>query len=323
MQLANTAFVLLLTASAATAGVDDFTTATEPAFRGEPGARFDGYDVFTQAAFLPNFPELPGSCAGTALTQLDPAGILTSSGAIYSFGTVVSFELDFPDADELAELVIQTRTLELGVPLAASSFQLTGVDASGTPVSVAPTGVNSLSPLDGELEVVWDADTLAGLALTDAQVTFFASDISCAIDVVLVDYRVARAALETDAGTVSVGLGGTQSFDLDAGSDRAGDLYFVLGSATGTAGIPFGTTSVPLTLDGYTSFTLSFANSGTLAGTFGNLDPCGFGSASLNLPAGSNPNLAGLTFFHAFVTLDAETLMTDFASNAAPVGFTL
>ncbi|MEO0649174.1 MAG: hypothetical protein AAFZ65_00670 [Planctomycetota bacterium] len=323
MQTLTPLLALALAAPLANAGIDDFVTATVPDFRGESGARFDGYDVFTQGAFLPNFPDLDGSCAGTSLTQLDPAGIVTASGSIYSFGTVTSFRLDFQDAEPLLELSIQTRTIDFGAPFAGSSFLLRGTDGSGASVSVAPTAVNLLGPLANELEIVWDAATLAGLELTDANVTFNAADISCATDVVLVDYRVDREPLETDTDSLSVGLGGVQAFDLDAGASRAGDFYFLLGSSSGTAGIPFGDLALPLTLDAYTNFTLGFANSPTLPNSFGSLDACGFGSAALNVPAGTNPNLAGLTFFHAFLTLDAATLQADFASNAAAIDFSL
>ena len=324
LSISRSLSALALLAPTAAAGIGDFTTAVTPDFRGEPGARFDGYDVFTQAAFLPNFPDLAASCAGSTLTQLDPAAVVTSSGSIYSFGTLTSFELDLPGGDLLAELTLQTRTVDFGAPLAGSSFLLSGIDGAGLPVSLPPTAVNALTPVGNELEVVWDPQTLAGLDLTDARVTFSAADVSCATDVVLVDYRVERAPLETDVDVLSLAAGGTQTFDIDAGADRGGDFYLVLGSATGDApGLPVGGAVLPLVVDAYTTFTLNSANSAVLTGTFGALDPCGRASAAVTIPAGTNPNLAGLTFHHAFLTLDAGTFFAEFASNAASLDFTL
>ena len=279
--------LVLVASPVAHAGITDFVTQVTPSFRGAPGARYDGYDVLTQAAILPNFADLPGSCAGSSLTQLDPAAILTSSGNIYSFGTVTDWVLDLPDADVIAEMSIQTRSL--GNPLDPASFLLEGTDANGNAISLPATQINALSGTPGEDQMVWDAASLAGLGLTDARVTFNASGPSCSTDVIVVDYMTDRDALETDVDTISVAGGGTQTFDIDGGADSAGDFYFVLGSLTGTApGLPLGGVTIPLLPDAYTDLTLGSANTGPFANTFGNLDACGRASASFSLPAGSS-----------------------------------
>lgn len=311
--------LLLALAPAALADNDAFTSQVTPSFRGEPGARYDGYDAFTQASILPNFADLAGSCAGSTITQLDPAAILTSTGNIYSFATVTDFVLELADGDVLGELVLQTRSL--GNVLDPGSFALLGTDSLGNPVSLAPASVVTLSTtMPGEVQLVWDAIQLGGLGLSDASVTFNASGESCSLDVVLVDYRVDRLPLETDTETISVAAGGTQNLDLDAGADRAGDLYLVLGSASGTApGFAVGGVVLPLVADGYTDFTLASANAGVFSGTFGNLDGCGRATASIVLPGGSDAALAGLALNHAFLTIDTGTFAPDFASNASPL----
>jgi len=56
-----------------------------------------------------------------------------------------------------------------------------------------------------------------------------------------------------------------------------------------------------------------------LAGSFGVLDPWGKGSATLALPAGTQPSLAGLTLNHAYAVLDPSTLQLEAVSPAVPV----
>jgi hypothetical protein len=301
---------------AASAGIGDFVSQVEPAYRGAPAARYDGYDVFTQAAFLPNFADLPGSCAGTDLVQLDPAAILTSSGNIYSFATVTAYVVTLPADDVLLEVSVQTRSL--ANVLDSGSFLLVGSDGFGHPQALSPSAVIALSGDPGEFQCVWDAAALAGLDLSAAHLEFAASGASCSTDVVLVDYRTARPPLEADVEAISVSLGGTQHLDLDAGTDRAGAPYLVLGSASGTApGIPLDNVVLPLGFDAYTTLTLTSANNGPFQGTFGLLDACGRATAQIVVPAGTDGTLAGLALDHAFLTLDLSSFTVGFASNAA------
>lgn len=321
MRLALTTLTLLALAPLGTAGNDDFGSQLVPDFRGAPGSRFDGYDVMTQASFLPNFADLSGSCAGTALTQLAPGALITSTGNIYSFGTKLDFELELPAADVIAELWIQSRSE--GNPIAPSSFMLEGLDANGNAVALAPAVIEPLSIVPGEDRVAWTAQQLAGIGLTDALVTFRASDSSCSLDVLLVDVRLEREPLEFDQPSISVSGGGTQTLQLDAGSNRAGDLYLVLGSATGTApGLPLGSGVLPLVLDAYSDLTLSSANSGPFEGTFSTLDACGLGTARIGLAAGSPAELAGLRLWHAFVTVDSASLEVELVSNPVQLDLT-
>ena len=110
--------------------------------------------------------------------------------------------------------------------------------------------------------------------------------------------------LFTDTATVSLASGGTQQLHLRAGSEHAGEFYWVLGSASGTSGYPAGAFSLPLTFDWWTQHTLSNPNTALLGNTLGFLDASGEAFAIFDLPAGVSPSFAETTLFHAFATVD-------------------
>ena len=124
--------------------------------------------------------------------------------------------------------------------------------------------------------------------------------------------------LEATPDTLSLTAGGTQAFDLTAGSDRAGDLYFLLGTLSGTSpGLSAAPGEVlPLNLDAYLLFTLANPNTALLQTTLGFLDGSGGGQAALALPPGGAPALAGSTANHAYVAFDPATLDVTLVSNA-------
>ena len=132
----------------------------------------------------------------------------------------------------------------------------------------------------------------------------------------------APAYLETPTTAVDVLQGGSIELEVDATVDHAGDVYWVLGSLTGTSGIPLpGGQSLPLTPDAYFNLTLNGANVAPLTDTFGFLDALGRAQGSVTIPAGSNPGLAGLTARHAAVVIDAATLTVDLVSDAVTTAF--
>ncbi|MEO0651299.1 MAG: hypothetical protein AAFZ65_11540, partial [Planctomycetota bacterium] len=47
----------------------------------------------------------------------------------------------------------------------------------------------------------------------------------------------------------------------------------------------------------------------------------GAADAAIQVPGGSNPNLAGLTFHHAFVAIDPASLTAELASDSLPLQF--
>jgi hypothetical protein len=116
---------------------------------------------------------------------------------------------------------------------------------------------------------------------------------------------------------VSLFEGGAVDFALEAGASEAGNLYWILGSVSGSApGLPLGPGVLPLTPDPYFNFTLTQVNSALLPTSFGNLDAAGSASSSLVVAPGSSPTLAGLIVHHAFAVLDSTTFGFTAVSNA-------
>ena len=124
--------------------------------------------------------------------------------------------------------------------------------------------------------------------------------------------------LNSFPGFLSVLGGGVETFELDAGPARAGDLYLLLGSATGEVpGIDLANdVHLPLVLDPYTTFPLTGGS--VFVNAAGILDGQGRATASLVLPGGLNPALAGQTLHHAWLGLSTTGAST-FGSNADSV----
>jgi glucose/arabinose dehydrogenase len=124
--------------------------------------------------------------------------------------------------------------------------------------------------------------------------------------------------LSVDKAVVSTGFGGVQKHNLHAGASKAGQIYFMLGSASGSApGSMVDGTHVPLNLDSYTIFTLSAPNVVPLVGSLGLLNGSGQATMNLTVPAGS-ASVTGLSLTHAYILFTGSV---SFASN--PVGVTL
>ena len=123
--------------------------------------------------------------------------------------------------------------------------------------------------------------------------------------------------LAASGDTISAATGGTIDFDLDAGADRQGREYLILGSTSGTTPgtpLPGGQTVLPLNWDPSTGLMLSMVNTTMFHQFMGTLDPEGKAAAQLampNLPA----HLVGLTVHFAY-TLHQPF---DFVSNTVPV----
>ncbi|MDF1801213.1 MAG: hypothetical protein P1V81_18760 [Planctomycetota bacterium] len=309
----RTLFLLPLLAGFAAADVTTFDGQVAPAFRGEPGARYDAYDVFTSAALTPNTADLGGSHLGSSLTQADPAAILTSTGNIYDFAGPSDFTLALHNTAELEQLSLQFQLTGTGIDPA--SVLLEYVDALGASQSLAPSAVVDLNLADpGETQYTWSA--LAGLGVSDASVRFGALGAHMSLDVVLVDALLGSPSLQADTTVASLAAGGVQHLTLDAGSSRAGDIYWVLTSASGTTpGLPLGDVTLPLNFDAFTTASLLGADGPLFQNTFAPLDAFGQGSASLSVPPGLSPSFAGLTLNAAFLTLDPITLAVEYASD--------
>lgn len=126
-----------------------------------------------------------------------------------------------------------------------------------------------------------------------------------------------------DVDEIPLSTGGAQTLSLTAGPAHAGDVHLLLGSFTGTAGFDLGGLLVPLDVDLYFLHTLAHPNAPPLAGSLGFLDGAGAATATLTLPAGLDPSLAGLTFYHACGVLDPATLALEMVSAPVAVGLVL
>lgn len=116
--------------------------------------------------------------------------------------------------------------------------------------------------------------------------------------------QVTVESLSVDATSLSLAAGGTVNFSLDGGLGSAGQLFLMLGSATGTSpGIPVDGLTLDLAFDSFLVYMLTHANQAPYSNTLGVLDGAGMASSSLTAPAGSNPGLAGATLHHAYIVL--------------------
>ena len=114
--------------------------------------------------------------------------------------------------------------------------------------------------------------------------------------------------LWADRAEISVAAGGRAQFDLIAGSEHAGRVYALAGSASGTGpGAWIGGVHLPLNVDAWTEYTLA-VDPFPYAGNLGVLDGLGRGVATFDLPAGVlPPSAVGLELDHAFVVFDPAT----------------
>lgn len=132
--------------------------------------------------------------------------------------------------------------------------------------------------------------------------------------------RLRAAELATTTTTVSLSAAGAVDFVLDAGPTRGNQIYWLLGSWSGTTpGLQLSPgVALPLGVDAYTRFTAQQPNSTVLQGFLGTLDNLGLGTARLQLPPGLPAAAAGLVLHHAFFTLGPGNLPT-FGSRAVAV----
>ena len=154
-----------------------------------------------------------------------------------------------------------------------------------------------------------EPDTTHGHGVPDVQAALqYAADQGC-------------DALLASANQVS--LGGALDLRLDAGMAFAGELYWVLGSRTGTTpALELGPgVQLFLVADAYTSYTGSKPNQGPLIGTLGTLDGAGRGLARIDLGQVFQPSLVGTQLHHAFLVIDPvpNQNWAPFASNTVTV----
>ncbi|QDU65404.1 FG-GAP repeat protein [Engelhardtia mirabilis] len=128
-----------------------------------------------------------------------------------------------------------------------------------------------------------------------------------------------QATLVADLDQIAIDLGGKQELSLTTCPPRVGQLYLILGSASGQApGFLVDGLQVPLQPDVYSLFALAQVSSPTFAGFLGFLDEAGRAEATLVLPPLDLPAATGLTLDHAALVFGAGGAL-EVVSNAVSV----
>lgn len=113
--------------------------------------------------------------------------------------------------------------------------------------------------------------------------------------------------------------GGTQTWEIDAGTANANRLYVCAGTLSGTRpGQLLLGANLPLNADVWFNLSLGAANGSVYTNSWGLLDVNGRANASWNFPAGFG-FLNGAMFHHAFLVLEPSTVTPTFVSQPASV----
>jgi hypothetical protein len=119
--------------------------------------------------------------------------------------------------------------------------------------------------------------------------------------------------------TVSISAGGVQTLSLYAGAGNAGQLYFLVGSTSGTTpGFPVDSVVLPLNIDSYFLLTLT-PNTPVLSPSLTFLNGSGNGTCNFTIPPATSIGGVPFTAHHAYVVFNLGLGVVTFASNAAPV----
>ncbi len=138
------------------------------------------------------------------------------------------------------------------------------------------------------------------------------------VDVGADEFNPSAAFLYSDKAVLSLSQGGKVGYSLLCGQGRAGLVYVILPSLSGTLpGTNLAGLHLPLNLDRTTWILLG----GFGPRLVGNLDASGRASTSLAFPAGLPPVLAGFTLSTAAVLIDPKALLLKAATNDENLAF--
>lgn len=173
------------------AGTNGFVV---PNFRGQTGAQFAGWEVFTSASGGANTPDLPGSSAPATLLQLNTNALITGSGNIYNLADKSLFEIRDTSAVPLDKIVLQVRTA--GTELDYTSVKLTiGSQVYSAPVRTeldrVSFGVPNTPGSGVFVSSLWEWDLHGAQAgPNNLQISFGAADPSLSFDSATLDTSI-------------------------------------------------------------------------------------------------------------------------------------
>lgn len=120
--------------------------------------------------------------------------------------------------------------------------------------------------------------------------------------------------------SVSLATGGVQLLAVSASALSAGATYLIAGSSSGTApGFFAGPFFVPLNPDPWFDFTIQNPNVPPLANSLGLLTISGTATATLTVPPGLPPSLAGIVVNHVVGVVTPGGILVGISSVPAPL----
>lgn len=178
------------------AGTDSLVASTAsltvPAFRGQPGAQFAGWESFTVPTGQ-NSPDIGGSTANSKLTQTSTGAFIASSGNLYvgPDPAVGNYSVSYSGGTPVGPVVFQARAL--GNELAYDGLRL---EYSGGSLSAARTELERTAfggppgtPGSGfAVASQWSWD-LTGLNASEFTITFKAAAADVSFDSATLDVR--------------------------------------------------------------------------------------------------------------------------------------
>ncbi len=182
---------LVLTAGWAASGATNGFTV--PAFRGQPGSTFTGWENFTVAQGNPgNAGDLAGSSGSATLFQRAPGAAVLGSGNLYNGADKSRFEIRYTSTDPIADVVFQVRTL--GTELDYDSVRLfawtESLGSVRTELDRQAFGPPPPAPGSGfGVSSLWSWD-LSALDATTFAISFNAADINLSLDSATLDVSV-------------------------------------------------------------------------------------------------------------------------------------
>lgn len=187
------ATALIASALSALAGTNGFIN---PAFRGQPGAHFTGWENFTVGIGEPgNGGDLAGSYSGARLFQTAAGAQVLLSGNIYNGSGKSSFDIRYTGTEPAGLVNLQLRTL--GTELDYGSVKLIAAGESGpVTLTTSHTELDRLAfgpppPAPGSgsaVSTLWQWD-LSGLGAEYFVISFQAAEINLSLDSATLDVQ--------------------------------------------------------------------------------------------------------------------------------------